>query len=51
MEARILHAINHGKEVTSSKRYNNVVEETLNRYWNSERFSHVCVPKDWLGKN
>lgn len=51
MDAHVVHAIHHGKEVSKSKRYDNVVEETLDRYWNHERFTHVCLPKDWLDKN
>ncbi len=51
MDAHVIHAIHHGKEVSKSKRYDKVIEETLDRYWNNERFTHVCLPKDWLGKN
>jgi len=48
LESKIIHAI-HGTYKT--KKYNSTVIELLQDYPNYERFTHICLPQNWLLKN
>ena len=43
-----IHAIN---ERIKGKKYSTVVIEVVNQYPRNERYTHVCLPENWLLKN
>ena len=48
MNSKIIHSVS-GK--FKEKNYNSCVEEQLKDYPYYSRFSHVCLPEDWIFKN
>ena len=44
----IIHALN---DYCSEKKYNSVVIERVKDYYRYERYTHVCLPENWLLKN
>ena len=47
LKSTIIHNIND----LCNEKYNKVVIEKLNEYPNYKRFTHVCLPENWLIKN
>lgn len=50
LESKIIHSIND-KNKETGKIYKSVVIEKLKDYYNYKRFTHVCLPQNWLLKN
>ena len=50
LETKIIHSI-YDKDKESGKVYRGVVIEKVKDYYNYKRFTHVCLPQDWILKN
>ena len=48
LESKMIHAISDRIE---GKKYNSVVIEKVKSYPKFKRYTHICLPKDWLIKN
>ena len=44
LESKIIHNISD----LCDEKYNKVIIEKLNEYPNYKRFTHVCLPENWL---
>tara|TARA_B100000424_G_scaffold47072_1_gene32707 strand:+ start:14517 stop:15443 length:927 start_codon:yes stop_codon:yes gene_type:complete len=51
MNSHVIHAIRHNTDVSKSKRVDEAILHSLNKYWYHERFTHICLPENWLLKN
>ena len=51
MNSQVIHAIRHNTDVSKSKRVDAAILHTLTKYWFHERFTHICLPENWLLKN
>jgi hypothetical protein len=47
LESTIIHNINDNYD----EKYNKVIIEKLNDYPNYKRFTHICLPENWLLRN
>ena len=47
LESIIIHNINDN----CNEKYNKVIIEKLNDYPNNKRFTHICLPENWLLKD
>ena len=50
MESKIIHALSDKDKITG-KSYKHVVIEKVKDYYKYKRFTHVCLPQNWILKN
>jgi hypothetical protein len=50
LDTKIIHSI-YDKNKETGKIYKHVVIEKVKDYFNYKRFTHICLPQDWILKN
>jgi hypothetical protein len=50
LESKIIHSV-YDKDKDTSKIYKNVVIHKTKDYHNYKRFTHICLPQNWILKN